>query len=177
MISRKTPLARESAKHRAQREASGLPFGPKRSKPIAKIGKSKAKRQARNQAYYHSAEWRAKRKAVFARDGYRCTERIPYDIAAANCGALILPSGIFDTRRESNGRYTTRCLAHGEIVNGQQTAKGLVCEETSYGHRGIPGRIDTCRTRCRDCDRRQTPLERANWANGARGRGRSGASA
>jgi hypothetical protein len=51
---------------------------PKARKPIAKLGKQKAKRQARNRAYYASSEWRAKRKAVFQRDGYQCTETLQW---------------------------------------------------------------------------------------------------
>ena len=119
----------------------------KRSGKLKPRGAGKAKRQARNAAYYRSAEWRAKRNAVFERDGYRCTEIV---------GPL---SPLYEGLRG-------RCPNRGEIVNGKQTGRGLVCEETSYGHRGIPDRIDTCKTRCKDCDRRRTPMERANHFNG-----------
>lgn len=133
-IMRKKPLARSAG------------IGSAR-KPLAKVGKQKAKRQARNAEYYRSAEWRAKRKAVFERDGYRCTERVPYD-------------------SRFHEDHAIRCPNRGEVVNGKQTARGLVCEERSYGHRGNPDRIDTCTTRCRECDRRCTPRERINHANG-----------
>lgn len=124
----------------------------RRSKPIAKVGKQKPKREARNRAYYASPEWRAKKKAVHERDGYRCTE-------------MALPPHVwYPTTCEP----FVRCPNRGEIVNGKQTARGLVCEEVSYRHRGVEGYIDTCRTRCKDCDRRRTPLERINHANGFR---------
>lgn len=126
----------------------------RRTPPIKKVNPEKrAKRAKRNQDYYKSAEWRAKKKAVHERDGYQCVESIPI----ANPTLLAL---IDWPRREM------RCPNRGEVVNGKQTARGLVCEETSYGHRGIPDRIDTCKTRCKDCDRRRTPLERANHAHG-----------
>lgn len=127
-------------------------------KPLAKVGKQKAKRQARNAEYYRSAEWRAKRKAVFARDGYQCTETVPSE---TNTGTHIVWS-----HQVSRLVVAIRCPNRGEIVNGKQTARGLVCEERSYGHRGNPDRIDTCTTRCKDCDRRRTPLERANHSHG-----------
>jgi len=122
--------------------------GAKRKNPLAKIGKQKAKRQARNAGYYKSAEWRAKRTAVFERDGYQCREII-YNVPHV-------------------GAPSFRCPNRGEIVNGKQTARGLVAEETGYMHRGIPDAIDRIKTRCRGCDRRLTPLERVNHANGFR---------
>lgn len=124
--------------------------GLARTKPMRKVGASKAKRRQRNADYYKSAEWRSKRKAVFERDGYRCTENLRLrDIVM--------------------GEFVVRCSNSGEIVNGKRTARGLVCEEVSYGHRGIPDRINTCRTRCKDCDRRLTPLERVNHRYGFAG--------
>lgn len=125
---------------------------PKRStKPIKSRGPAKAKREARNKAYYASAEWRVKRKAVFVRDQYQCTETF---------AAFHTVEG----RREIVGYL--RCPNRGEIVNGKQTARGLVAEEQGYLHRGIPDSIDRIVTRCKDCDRRLTPRERANHTNG-----------
>lgn len=123
-------------------------------KPIAKQGKKHAKRVVRNREYYASAEWRAKRKLVFARDGFQCVEMIPYTMLPS---AYNLPSSL-----------RLRCENFGMNINGKQTARGLVCEEKSYGHRGKPDYIDTCVTRCKECDRRLTPLERANHAQGFR---------
>lgn len=131
---------------------------PQRKTPLAKVGKQKAKRMQKNREYYASAEWRAKRKAVFERDGYRCTEIVPVFV-------FYLMDGYDPLRKVGE----VRCLNRGEIVNGKQTARGLVCEEVSYGHRGNPDRIDTCKTRCKDCDRGLTPLERINHAHGFSG--------
>ena len=121
-----------------------------RRSTLAKVGKQKPKRQAKNREYYASPEWRAKRKAVFARDGYRCTEIV------LHC----------DWRGTEIERWQERCPGSGEIVNGKQTARGLVAEETGYQHRGILDAIDRIKTRCKDCDRRLTPLERINHVNG-----------
>lgn len=121
---------------------------------------NRAKRERKNRDYYASAEWRAKKKVVHERDGYRCVERIP-----ATLGGMAYPP-IFDMRRDEKGHYSTRCLGQGAFINGKQTARGLVAEEKSYGHRGTPGNIARIVTRCRDCDRRLTPLERANHASG-----------
>jgi hypothetical protein len=141
---------RISAKRRAALESAGLPLPfstitKKGGKPLNKRGAGKAKRQQRNAAYYKSAEWRAKRKAVFERDDYRCVELVDRD-------PLWAPDG--------------RCPMRGEIVNGKQTARGLVAEESGYQHRGIEGAIDRIKTRCKDCDRRLTPLERINHRYG-----------
>lgn len=125
---------------------------PRRQKPLAKTGPGKVKRQARNREYYASPEWRAKKKAVHERDGYQCTEWIPLRLYGAPIGGC-----------------ETRCPNRGEVVNGKQTARGLVAEETSYSHRGIPDRIDGIKTRCKDCDRRLTPLERVNHSHGFNG--------
>lgn len=149
-LTRKTYLRRESEKHKAKRLAGP----PAKRKPLAKVGKQKSKRQARNAAYYKSPEWRAKRKAVFERDGYQCVE----EFAGIQRDAW-MPFGM-------GYPVLVRCPNRGEIVNAKQTARGLVCEETSYGHRGNPTRIDTCKTRCRDCDRRLTPFERINHSRG-----------
>lgn len=125
----------------------------KSGKPIKASNPDKrARRRKKNQDYYQSAEWRAKRKAVFERDGYRCVEMIPYGLKG----------------REVEGTVWIRCPNFGMNINGKQTGKGLVCEESSYFHRGVPDRIDTCKTRCRECDRRLTPLERVNHAQGFR---------
>lgn len=134
-------------------------------KPMARENTAtRSKRRTRNAEYYKSPEWRAKKKAVHERDGYRCTERL---FVPSDSQAWHYPDA-FDARRARDGSWSIRCMNTGEIVNGKQTARGLVCEETSYGHRGVPDRIDTCRTRCKDCDRRQTPLERVNHAQGFR---------
>lgn len=108
----------------------------------------RAKREQKNQDYYQSAEWRAKRKAVFERDGYQCVEVVlgdPY--FTADC--RVTP--------------VDRCDVRGEIVNGKQTSKGLEADEESYGHRGIPGAIDRVKTRCTQHHRLRTVLTRANW--------------
>jgi hypothetical protein len=149
-------IAPSSKPKKAKRSAearwcSGDPVKPKSRKPIAKVGKQKAKRQARNRAYYASPEWRAKRKAVFQRDGYQCTETLQW-----------LGAGF----SEGDSKQEVRCPNRGEIVNGKQTARGLVAEETGYQHRGIPHAIDRIKTRCKDCDRRCTPLERINHSHG-----------
>jgi hypothetical protein len=130
--------------------------GGKARKALAKVGKQKAKRVAKNREYYASAEWRAKRKAVFERDFYQCTETITVQKALSFAGEVL-----------NMGRpYSVRCPNRGEVVNGKQTGRGLVCEETSYGHRGVEGAIDRIKTRCKGCDRRRTPLERINHAAG-----------
>lgn len=121
-------------------------------KAIAKVGKQKAKRQAKNAAYYKSPEWRAKKQAVHERDGFQCVETVEVPTAWFLDGDEMV--------------LVVRCPNRGEVVNHKQTARGLVCEEVSYGHRGVEGYIDTCKTRCRDCDRRRTPLERANHVHG-----------
>jgi hypothetical protein len=127
----------------------------KKRKPIAKKNPiNRAKRAKRNQDYYSSAEWKAKKKAVHERDGFRCVEMIPYGIRAS----------------EAEGTVWLRCPNYGTNISGKQTARGLVAEEKSYGHRGIPGNIDRIVTRCKDCDRRLTPFERANHAHGFGGR-------
>lgn len=149
-IKRTVSPRKQTPKQRSKRQSEGEAFQwstirPSKT-PIAKRGAGKAKRQARNAAYYKSAEWKAKRLAVFERDGFQCTEEMPYDSRTHLWGE--------------------RCPARGEIVNGKQTGRGLVCEEVGYMHRGIPDRIDTCTTRCRDCDRRLTPLERINHSHG-----------
>lgn len=136
-----------------------MPFStitPKARKPIAKRNEGKrAKRRKRNADYYASPEWRAKKKAVHKRDGYQCTEKVR--VRRVLC---------FEGEELAAGTYSTRCPNRGEIVNGKQTARGLVAEETSYFHRGTEGSIDKIVTRCKDCDRRLTPLERANHAQG-----------
>lgn len=121
------------------------------TKPLAKVGKQKAKRQAKNAEYYRSAEWRAKKKAVHARDDYQCAESV---VMENPC----YPPGV--------ATITDRCPNRGEIVNGKQTARGLVAEEVGYFHRGNPDSIDRIVTRCRECDRRLTPQERINHSNG-----------
>jgi hypothetical protein len=155
------PVPRMSEKKLAQLQAAGVsrPFstvtGPKQK--IAKVGKAKPGKVARNKAYYASPEWRAKKKAVHERDGYQCVEMVPVY-------AMALWDG-------NPGRVVgnIRCPNRGEIVNHKQTARGLVAEETSYFHRGVEGSIDKIKTRCKDCDRRLTPLERANHAQGFNG--------
>src|SRR4051812_37190242 len=93
----RTEIRRVGKKRAAENEAKGgrqfstiVPKAPAKKKakpvgrgammqrrsPIAKVGKQKAKREARNKAYYASPEWRAKRKAVFERDGYQCVEML-----------------------------------------------------------------------------------------------------
>lgn len=123
----------------------------------------RSRRRLKNAKYYASAEWKAKKKAVHERDGYRCVEMIPYTIRG---GGLWTGVGLDVVR--------LRCPNMGMNINGKQTSKGLVAEEKSYGHRGTPGAIDRIVTRCKDCDRRLTPLERANHAHGFSGH--SGAS-
>lgn len=132
---------------------SGIKQKPK--KAIRKVGKQKAKRQARNRAYYASAEWKAKKTAVHERDGFQCTEVFRFRSVL-----------VFQGEETDFGMRDVRCQNRGEIVNHKQTSRGLVCEEVSYGHRGVPDYIDTCKTRCKDCDRRLTPLERINHAHG-----------
>jgi hypothetical protein len=173
------PIPRESEKHRLKRLAEQSKPVSERTprKPIAKVGKQKAKRQARNKAYYASVEWRAKRKAVFERDGFQCVETREMDMSEYRDRIRHgVPLGGVVVARWSLG-VRIRCGNRGEVVNGKQTARGLVCEESSYGHRGNPEYIDTCKTRCRDCDRRLTPLERINHANGFSGRAHVGESA
>ena len=116
------------------------------------------KRVQRNREYYASAEWRAKRKAVFERDGYRCVETVYVSVDISGWDSLDEPP--------LYAPMPARCPNRGEIVNGKQTARGLVAEEKSYGHRGHPDAIDRIVTRCKDCDRRLTPFERINHANG-----------
>jgi hypothetical protein len=137
-----------------------------RTKPIAKVGKAKAKREARNKAYYASPEWRAKKKATHERDGYQCVEMLS-DGRVTQLTCVRSPYGCWYSSF-SFPDVRVRCPNRGEIVNGKQTARGLVCEEESYGHRGREGDISRCKTRCKDCDRRRTPLERANHAQGFR---------
>lgn len=171
----RTEIRRVSKKRAAENEAKGVrqfstivPKAPakkakkakpvgrgammQRRSPIAKVGKQKAKREARNKAYYASAEWRAKRKAVFERDGYQCVERFKEPTTFAQMATA----------------PEIRCPNRGEIVNHKQTSRGLVAEEKSYGHRGVEGAIARIVTRCKDCDRRLTPLERINHAHGFR---------
>lgn len=160
-------LPKESAKRIAARVARGerTPYSTIRQssestpqKPGKAIPKKNSARRERrrtaNAKYYSSSEWREKRKMTFERDGYQCVEIVEADFRVAV--------------------DYMRCPNRGEVVNGKQTARGLVCEEFSYQHRGVPQRIDTCKTRCRDCDRRLTPLERINHAHGFRGRGSQG---
>jgi hypothetical protein len=141
----------------AGKKLRGAPQRKRRSagegfrKPIPKVGPGKAKREARNRAYYALKEWREKKAAVHERDGFQCVERI---------------ATFSDNFGNDEPAFMHRCPNRGEIVNGKQTARGLVCEEKSYGHRGHEGRIDRLVTRCKDCDRRLTPLERANHAQG-----------
>lgn len=83
----------------------------KRVGRLAKVGKQKAKRQARNREYYASAEWRAKRKAVFERDGYQCTEEIK--------GIAWLTSEDWYSDDPLEEPPRPRCPNRGEIVNGK----------------------------------------------------------
>src|SRR3954464_4818218 len=86
--------------------------------PVKKFNPEKrAKRQKQNQEYYKSAEWRAKRQAGFARDGFQCVE-------------LLTVRAVFDV--EGDVTASMRCDNFGEVVNGKQTSRGLVCEEVSY---------------------------------------------
>lgn len=124
-------------------------------KPLAKVGKGKVKRMAGNKAYYASAEWREKKRAVHERDDFQCVEKVKV--------RRVL---VFEGEEVGMGKYTTRCPNRGEVVNGKQTARGLVAEEEGYQHRGVAGSIDRIKTRCKDCDRRLTPLERVNHTHG-----------
>lgn len=155
-VSEKTAAKRKAAGEKFLNSTVRPPQGAgasvrKPQKAIAKVGTQKAKRQAKNAAYYKSPEWRSKKKAVHERDGFQCVEKV----------MVFMPQ-----RDEDRPRFRVRCPNRGEIVNGKQTARGLVCEEVSYGHRGVEGYIDTCKTRCADCDRRLTPLERINHSRG-----------
>lgn len=149
----RSPLSRISDKQRAKRGGGYLAStlksggsGLRRGKPIASRGKQKPKREARNASYYKSAEWRAKRRAVFARDGYRCTE-VWSEYELTGRGSV---------------KPSIRCPNYDET----ETGVGLIAEEEGYQHRGIPDAIDRVRTRCRWCDRKRTPQERANWMRG-----------
>lgn len=121
----------------------------------------RAKREQKNRSYYQSAEWRAKRKAVFERDGYRCVE------VENEMGGERDEAGVIHFEHSA-----TRCSVRGEIVNGKQTSKGLEADEESYGHRGIPGAIDRIKTRCTQHHRLRTVLTRANWQHSRRQRGK-----
>lgn len=152
-----SPKAKDA---KPKRKPVGRGSMPQRRSQLAKVGKQKAKRQKANAEYYRSAEWRAKRKAVFERDGYQCVEKLT--VRRVLC---------FQGEELAAGTYKTRCPTRGEIVNGKQTARGLVAEEKGYQHRGHPDAIDRIVTRCRECDRRLTPLERANHFGGFNHRG------
>jgi hypothetical protein len=152
----RTPLKRSWLKQptleqvRAQQAKPRKPLPRSTTKIVSANPEKRGRRELSNRKYYASAEWREKKRLTHERDGHQCVELV---------AAFVDNDG---RPREEFG--ITRCANRGEIINGKQTARGLVCEETSYGHRGIPGRIDSCKTRCKAHDRRLTPLERANWA-------------
>ena len=128
----------------------------------------KPKRQARNATYYASAEWRDVKKRTHEVDGYQCRRIKPISRDAAL--EYVGSEGLQEMIR-LYGIPGYRCENRGEVVNGKQTARGLVCDELSYNLRRGDGTKGsgthepgvTTRTLCADCNRLETTSKRANW--------------